>query len=199
MARIIGPDFKRSRRLSFSILETNKEFFKGKQRQTPPGQQPKRRQKISDYALHLQAKQRIRFMYGINEKQFKNTFFKIRNKKGNTGHNFLFMLETRLDNIIFRGGFTHTRKQARQYVNHGHVAVNGKLVDIPSYNVKPGDVVVLDKRMHNNEMVLSSISNYGTVDWIDRAGFELRIVRMPRRSDINSNLNESYVVEYYNR
>lgn len=162
MSRTNESIFKRSRRLSFSILESDKEFLKGKQRTTPPGEHKRRKLKMSNYALQLQAKQRIRFLYGIGEKHLKNAFLSARNKKGNVGHLFLISLELRLDNVIFRGGLTQTRRQARQFVSHGHISVNGSKVDIPSYKVRLGDVITLNNKLQSNEMVLSSVSNNGS-------------------------------------
>ncbi|MDD6467974.1 MAG: 30S ribosomal protein S4, partial [Erysipelotrichaceae bacterium] len=148
MARITGPVWKKSRRLGFSILETGEELNK---RNYAPGQHgPTKRTKLSNYGLQQREKQRIRFMYGVNEKQFYNTYKKASKMKGVTGHNFLFLLESRLDNVAYRMGLARTRRGARQLVNHGHLLVNGKKVDIPSYICKPGDVIEVKESSKNN-------------------------------------------------
>ncbi len=141
MARYTGPVFKKSRRYGFSILETGKEFAKGKGREYAPGQHGQRRVKMSDYGLHLYEKQKVRYMYGVNEKQFKNTFAKAAKLPGVAGLNFLQTLESRMDNVVYRLGFAETRRQARQLVNHGHFTVNGKKATIPSMQIKLGDKV----------------------------------------------------------
>ena len=136
MARYTGPVWKVSRRLSFSILETGEELQK---RNYAPGQHgPSKRIKLSNYGTQLREKQRVRNMYGLNERQFKNTYVKASKMAGVTGHNLLFTLESRLDNLVYRMGFARTRRAARQLVNHGHVLVNGKKVDIPSAIMTPG-------------------------------------------------------------
>ena len=139
MARYTGPVWKKSRRLSFSILETGEEL---KKRTYAPGQHgPTKRIKLSGYGTQLREKQRVRNMYGINERQFYNTFVKASNMDGMAGLNFLLLLESRLDNLVYRMGFARTRKAARQLVNHGHIEVNGKKVDIPSAQIKPGSEI----------------------------------------------------------
>ena len=147
MARIKGPVWKKSRRLGFSILETGEEL---QRRQYAPGQHgPTKRVKLTNYGLQLREKQRIRYMYGVTERQFGNLYKKAATSKGVTGETFLFMLESRLDNLVYRMGFARTRRGARQLVNHGHVLVNGKKVDIPSYSVKPGAVIEIKERSKN--------------------------------------------------
>ena len=137
MSRFTGSSYKVSRRLGFSTLETGKELAK---KPYIPGQHGnKRGKKLSDYGVQLQEKQKVRFMYGLNEKQFKKVFEKAGKMKGVHGENLLALLESRLDNLTYRLGLASTRKGARQLVNHGHVTVNGKKVNIPSYTCKPGD------------------------------------------------------------
>ena len=141
MARYTGPAWKVSRRLKFSTLENGKEFAIGKngkeRRDYAPGQHGQRRGKLTEYGLQNQEKQKVRFVYGVSEKQFHNTFLKAGKLAGKHGDNFLIMLETRLDNLVYRLGLATTRRQARQLVNHGHITVDGKKVSIPSYFVKP--------------------------------------------------------------
>ena len=150
MSRITGPVWKTSRRLGFSTLETGEELQK---RQYAPGQHgPTKRVKLTNYGLQLREKQKIRFMYGVNERQFYNTFKKASKMKGVKGDNFLFMLESRLDNIVYRMGIARTRRQARQLVNHGHILVNGKKVDIPSAIVKVGSTVEVKEKSKTVEI-----------------------------------------------
>jgi len=138
MARYTGPVWKVSRRLGFSILESGKELNK---RAYAPGQHGQRRRKMTEYGLQLAEKQKVRNMYGLTEKQFRNTYFKASKMQGVSSYNFFCLLESRLDNMVYRLGFATTRRQARQLVNHGHFLVNGKKADIPSYQVKVGDVI----------------------------------------------------------
>lgn len=203
MARITKPVNKTSRRLGFSILETGKEFSKGKQRQYAPGQHgPTKRVKLTNYGIQLREKQRIRYMYGINERQFYNTYKKAAKMSGVTGHNFLFLLESRLDNVVYRMGFATTRRQARQFVNHGHFLVDGKKVDIPSYQVKPGQVIEVKEKSSNmsaiNEALEATLSTPAFVD-VDKNAKKGKYVRLPERAELNSEVNELLVVEYYNR
>ena len=142
MARINGPVWKVSRRLQFSILETGEEFAGKRPRTTAPGKAPDSRPaKLTNYGQQHREKQRIRFMYGVTERQFYNTYLKAQHASGNTGHNFLFLLESRLDNVVYRMNLGRTRRAARQLVNHGHILVDGRKVDIPSFTVKPGYVI----------------------------------------------------------
>ena len=150
MARYTGPSWKQSRRLKFSVLENGKELQK---RNYAPGQHGQRRTKLSEYALQLQEKQKVRFTYGVSEKQFRNLFTKAGKLEGKHGENFLFLLESRLDNLVYRMGFATTRRQARQLVNHGHILVDGKKVDIPSYIVKPGQTVEMKEASRNLQIV----------------------------------------------
>ena len=153
MARNTGPVWKQSRRLNFSVLETGEELVK---RPYIPGQHGSstRRVKLSNYGQQLAEKQKIRFLYGLNERQFANTFFKAVKAKGVTGTVFLQLLESRLDNIVYRMGLARTRKGARQLVNHGHILVNGKKVDIPSYTCKAGDKLQLLRKLWKLHLTL---------------------------------------------
>ncbi|TCG10332.1 30S ribosomal protein S4 [Mycoplasma todarodis] len=201
MARYTGPTFKKSRRYGFSILETGKEFAKGKQRQTPPGQHGARRIKMSDYGLHLHEKQKVRFMYGINEKQFRKTFEKASKLRGVAGINFLQMLETRLDNVVYRMGMAATRRQARQLVNHGHFTLNGKKADIASMQVKLGDVITLKEKSRKNVQIVEAMEAKAPAAWIefDKATFSAKLTRLPERKELNSEINEALIVEYYSK
>ena len=150
MARYTGPSWKLSRRLKFSVLENGKELQK---RNYAPGQHGQRRAKLSEYGLQLQEKQKVRFTYGVNEKQFRNLFEKAGKLPGKHGDNFLMLLESRLDNLVYRLGFATTRRQARQLVNHGHIVVDGNKVDIPSYLCKPGQTIALKESSRSLQIV----------------------------------------------
>src|SRR5690554_1360666 len=200
MARITGPVWKKSRRLSFSILETNQEF---KKRQYPPGQHgPSRRIKLSNYALQLREKQRIRFMYGVTERQFYNTYLKADKLGGNTGHDFLALLEARLDNVVYRMGLSRTRRGARQLVNHGHILVDGKKVDIPSFSVKPGQTIEVKEKSKNLAVIADALeATLNTVEFVtfDKDAKKGTFVRYPERNELNAEVNEALVVEFYSR
>ena len=160
MARYTGPNNKQSRRVGFSVLESGIEFAKGKKRAYGPGQHgADRKRKPSNYSIQLKEKQKARFMYQISEKQFKKLVMESGKMKGVHGENLLFLLESRLDNIVYRAGFASTRRGARQLVNHGHVTVNGKKVDIPSYRVKPGDVVAIKENSADHKGVEIALAN----------------------------------------
>jgi|SRR5690348_2510157 small subunit ribosomal protein S4 len=154
MSRYIGPLWRKSRALGISLLENKKEFSKGKKRTTIPGQHGNntRRRRASAYSLQNKEKQKIRFLYGLRERQLRNLFIKLKNKKGELAYNLLLTLESRLDNLVFRSGLG-TRRFARQLVNHGHFTVNGEKVDIPSYQVKIGDVIELSEKIFNNDKI----------------------------------------------
>lgn len=201
MARVKGPVWKKARRLEFSILETGQEL---KKRQYAPGQHgpTARRGKLSEYALQLREKQRIRFMYGVTERQFYNTYLKSTKIKGVTGHNFLALLEARLDNVVYRLGFARKRAAARQLVNHGHILVDGKKVDIPSFSVKPGSTIEVKEASKGLDVIKESLSvTLSNVDFVsvDKDNLKGVFVRYPDRNELNMELNESLVVEFYNR
>ncbi|MEE1411664.1 MAG: 30S ribosomal protein S4 [Bulleidia sp.] len=200
MARYTGPVWKKARRLSFSVLETGVEL---KKRTYAPGQHgPTKRVKLSNYGLQLREKQRIRNMYGLNERQFANLFDKASRMDGMAGVNFLILLESRLDNLVYRMGFARTRAAARQLVNHGHILVDGKKLDIPSAQIKPGTVISVREKSLNNKTIAESLeSNISTPAFVevDKEKKSGKFVRLPERNELNQDLNESLVVEYYNR
>ena len=199
MARYTGPSWKQSRRLKYSVLENGKELQK---RNYAPGQHGQRRAKLSEYAQQLQEKQKVRFTYGVNEKQFRNLFNKAEKLEGKHGENFLFLLESRLDNLVYRLGFASTRRQARQLVNHGHIVVDGNKVDIPSYIVKPGQTIALKETSRNLQIVKEALENtvvrLGFVSYDDVKGVGT-YVRLPERSEILPEIRENLIVEFYNR
>ncbi len=200
MARYTGPAFKKSRRLGFSTLENGKELAR---RPYAPGQHgTDRKRKSSEYGIQLQEKQKVRFMYGLTEKQFRRTFERAEKMKGIAGTNFLKLLESRLDNVVYRMGLANTRRGARQLVNHGHILVNGKKVDIPSFNVKPGMTITLKETSLEHPAVKVALENniarpaYVEFDTKKMVG---TYVRYPERNELNAEINESLIVEFYNR
>ena len=203
MARYTGPNNRQSRRLGFSVLESGGEFSKGRGRSYGPGQhRADRKKKPSNYSIQLTEKQKARFMYQVSEKQFAKLVNDAGKMKGVHGENLLFLLESRLDNLVYRAGFATTRRGARQLVNHGHVTVNGKKVDIPSYRVKLGDVVSLKEDDKNLKVVTESLEKTTKrVDFVsyDEAKKELTFVRRPERNELNADINESLIVEFYSR
>ena len=200
MSRYTGPAYKKSRRLGFSTLENGKELAK---RPYAPGiHGTSRRKKVSEYGIQLQEKQKVRFMYGLNEKQFRRTFDKASKMKGIAGENFLKLLESRLDNLVYRMGLATTRRAARQVVNHGHILVNGNKVDIPSYICKPGDVIsVKENSMEHKAIKLSLEQNIKTPAFVEFDNKKLTgtFLRLPERNELNAEINESLIVEFYNR
>lgn len=199
MARYTGPNNKQARRVSFSILENGKDL----KRPYGPGQHGNdRKKKPSNYAIQLNEKQKVRFMYGISEKQFARLVKESGKMKGVHGENLLILLESRLDNIVYRIGFATTRRASRQLVNHGHITVNGKKVDIPSYRVKPGDVISICENSKEHKGVEIALANTKSrVDYInyDEKKMQGTYVRFPQRSELNAEINESLIVEYYSR
>jgi small subunit ribosomal protein S4 len=200
MSRYTGSIWKKSRRLGISLTGTGKELDK---RPYAPGQHgPNSRRKISEYGLQMQEKQKLRFMYGLNERQYKNLFVKAGKMKGIHGENFMILLESRLDNLVYRLGFARTRRQARQLVNHGHVLVDGKRVDIPSYSVEPGQVIGLRERSQKLDIIKESIEANSFVPeytTFDAEKFEGTYTRYPERSELPAEINEQLIVEFYSR
>ena len=200
MSRYTGSSYKQARRTNFSLLENGKELAR---RPYGPGQHGQdRKRKASSYSDQLKEKQKVRFMYGLNERQFAKTFKEAGKLKGIHGTNLLILLESRLDNLVYRLGFAPTRRAARQLVNHGHITVNGKKVDIPSYRVKVGSTIGLREESKDHKAVKEALSKV-----IKRAEFVTfddskilgTFVRLPERSELNPEINEELIVEFYNR
>ena len=194
--------------------ETEKLFLKGdrcytekcaiERRQYPPGQHGQRRGKLSDYGVQLREKQKVRKIYGLLENQFRSTFERAERKKGVTGEVLLQLLETRLDNVVYRMGFAPNRNSARQLVTHGHFLVNGRKVNIPSYVVRVGDMVELKAASRNIGIVTDNISKMehrGVPAWLemDYPGFKGKILQVPTREDIQLTANEQLIVELYSK
>lgn len=201
MSRYTGPNYKVSRRLGYSILETGEELLK---RTTIPGQHGDARpKKKTEYGTQLIEKQKMRFTYGLSEKQFRRFFVIAKsNKDQKTGVALFQLLESRLDNLVFRMGFAKTRRQARQLVNHGHITVNGKKIDIPSYICKINDVISFKEKSMNLQIVKENVEakpnvpSYVTVDNNKLIG---TYTRLPERSELTKEIDESQIIEYYNR
>ena len=199
MARYTGPSWKISRRLKYSVLENGKEL---KKRPYAPGQHGQRRGKISEYGTHLQEKQKVRFTYGMSEKQFRKLFDFAGKLKGKHGDNFLMLLESRLDNLVYRLGLANTRRQARQLVNHGHITVNGQKVDIPSYLVKPKSIIGVKESSHKLSIIqdaLAAVVSRKEYVSFDESKMEGEFIRYPERSEILPDIKENLIVEFYSR
>ena len=200
MARYTGAQYKKSRHLGFSTLENGKELARRPYAPGIHGQD--RRRKLSEYGVQLQEKQKVRFMYGLNEKQFAKTFKRATKMAGITGENLLQLLETRLDNVVYRMGMATTRRAARQVVNHGHITVNGVKVDIPSYTVKPGDVIAVKEQSLDHPAIKVAVEatlNRPAYVEFDANKLTGKYLRYPDRSELNPDINEALIVEYYNR
>ena len=200
MSRYTGPAYKKSRRVSFSTLENGKDLAR---RSYKPGQHGQdRKAKPSNYSEQLNEKQKVKFTYGMTEKQFHQLFNKAGKMEGIHGENFLKLLESRLDNIVYRMGLSTTRRGARQIVNHGHVLVNGKKVNIPSFMCKPGDVISVKEASKDHKAIKASLDSINhTVDYVnfDKNKLEGTYVRYPERSELSAEINEALIVEYYSR
>lgn len=199
MARYTGPKFKLSRRLGISLSGTGKEL----KRAFPPGQHgPGQRKKLSGYGIQLQEKQKLRHMYGLGEKQFRNLFDKASKMQGIAGENFMILLESRLDNLVYRLGLANSRAGARQLVAHGHVTVNGKKVDVPSYTVSTGDVIGLRERSRALSSIKEALANRNFLpNYLEFAdsSMEGKFIRLPERSELAQEIDEKQIVEFYSR
>ncbi|MDU3829860.1 MAG: 30S ribosomal protein S4 [Staphylococcus sp.] len=201
MSRYTGPSWKQARRLGLSLTGTGKELAR---RNYVPGQHgPNNRSKLSEYGLQLAEKQKLRFTYGVGEKQFRNLFVQATKIKGGIlGFNFMLLLERRLDNVVYRLGLATTRRQARQLVGHGHIEVDGKRVDIPSYTLKPGQVISVREKSQNLDIIKESVEiNNFVPEYLDFDADSLKgtFVRLPERSELPAEINEQLIVEYYSR
>lgn len=200
MARYTGPKNKLFRNWGVKDLSNRK--LTSSMRQSASGQHGAVRKKLSEYALHLNEKQKIRLTYLVSEKQFAKYYTEAARRKGVTGTILLQLLESRLDNVLFRAGFGITRSQTRQMVNHGHVLVNGKKVDIPSYLLKAGDVVTVKSRSTNFfNTVIGSIDLACAPAWmtIDREALKITFDRLPEREELDPDFKEQLVIEYYSK
>ena len=201
MARYRGPIVKKSRRLGIPLSDKSARIME--KRPNPPGERTGRgMRKMSDYGRHLLEKQRFRYLYGILEKQFRNCVRKAMSKSGVAGDNLLQMLETRLDNMVYRAGFTRTIREARQLVTHKHIMVNGKVINIPSYQVLPGMKMQVAEDMQNNAQLRNAVgvstANYDYLE-ISRPDLSFVLTQVPTREMIPVELSENMVIEYYSK
>jgi len=200
MARYTGPSNKLFR--NYGVKDLSNRKLTSSMRQTESGQHGAVRKKLSEYAIHLNEKQKIRLTYLVSEKQFAKYYRESARRKGVTGTILLQLLESRLDNILFRAGFGITRKQSRQIVNHGHVLVNGKKVDIPSYTVSAGDVITIKARSNDYlKTVMSTIDLSCAPAWmtVDAEGLKITYDRVPEREELDPEIKEQLVIEYYSK
>ena len=202
MARYTGPTTRINRRFGMALFPPNKAF----ERKTyPPGQHgPRLRRRQSDYSIALAEKQKLRYMYGLTEKQFRLTFNRAKKQRGVTGEIFLQLLETRLDNAVYQMGFARTRQAARQFVNHGHILVNGTKVDIPSFNMSEGEVVTVRDKTSSRQLATRNLedSQYRAVPaWlsVNTDTMQGNVMRFPATEDLDQSINVQLIVEYYSR
>lgn len=201
MSRYTGPSWRLSRRLGVSLSGTGKELAR---RPYAPGDHGNdRRGSLSEYGTQLREKQKLRFMYGLTERQFRNLFKRAgKIKEGTHGTNFMVLLERRLDNMVYRLGLATTRRQARQLVNHGHITVDGKRVDIPSYEVAVGQIIGVREKSKDLDIIQNAVdavvARPSYVEF-DADKLEGKLVRLPAREDMNADIDESLIVEFYNK
>lgn len=201
MSRYTGPSWRVSRRLGMSLSGTGKELAR---RNYAPGDHGNdRRGRLSEYGMQLREKQKLRYMYGMTERQFRNLFKRAgKIKEGTHGTNFMILLERRLDNMVYRLGLATTRRQARQLVNHGHITVDGNRVDIPSFEVKVGQVISVRDKSKNLDVIKNAVeavvARPSYVEF-DADKLEGKLVRLPGREDMNADIDEALIVEFYNK
>ncbi|MBO8448266.1 MAG: 30S ribosomal protein S4 [Bacteroidetes bacterium] len=200
MARYIGPTTKIARKFGEPIFGTDKDFEK---RNYPPGQHglARKRKKTSEYGIQLKEKQKVKYTYGVLERQFRNTYEKASRMKGQKGENLIFLLESRLDNIVYRMGIAPTRAAARQLVSHCHITLNGVVCNIPSAQVKPGDVVAVRERSKSLEVIQNCVASAPKYSWIefDSKALTGKYLNVPVREEIPETINEQLIVELYSK
>ena len=200
MARYTGPSTKIARKFGEPIFGSDKYFEK---RNYPPGQHglAAKRKKQKDYSMQLKEKQKVKYMYGVLERQFHNTYNKASRMAGQKGENLIFLLESRLDNIVYRLGIAPTRAAARQLVSHHHITLNGSVCSIPSTQVKPGDTVAVRERSKSLEVIQNSVADtckYAWIEW-NRADLSGKFLNLPERTEIPETINEQLIVELYSK
>ena len=200
MARYIGPTTLIARKFGEPIFGTDKDFEK---RNYPPGQHglARKRKKTSEYGIQLKEKQKVKYTYGVLERQFRNTYEKASRMKGQKGENLIFLLESRLDNIVYRMGIAPTRAAARQLVSHCHITLNGVVCNIPSAQVKPGDVVAVRERSKSLEVIQNCVASAPKYSWIefDSKALTGKYLNVPVREEIPETINEQLIVELYSK
>jgi small subunit ribosomal protein S4 len=200
MARYTGPKRRLSRREGVALFTKDAAFIERKGAVKPGQKGIRRPRKLSEYGLQLREKQKAKRTFGMLEKQFRNYFQKASKAKGNTGENLLKFLEMRLDNIVYKLGFSPSRAGARQLVSHAHVTVDNKKVNIPSYQVKAGSTVAIIGKMLDNTQVRKSLTDASALpEWLERKATVGKVLRLPERSEMEQGINESMIVEYYSR
>ncbi|MCV3733994.1 30S ribosomal protein S4 [Ureaplasma miroungigenitalium] len=200
MSRYTGSIYRKSRHLGFSLLENNKEFNTGKKRTYGPGQHGNKKVKLSNYGQQLLEKQKLMYLYGLNDRQFRR-LYKVAMKKGGVlTLDLLQVLESRLDSVVFRAGLAPTRRAARQLVNHNHVLVNDKKNNIPSALLSVGDVISLKASAFDIPIIKNTQNKASPfIDTIDAEKKVFKLARLPEREELPADVNEAYVVEWYNR
>ncbi len=200
MARYTGPTTKIARKFGEPIFGPDKDFEK---KNYPPGQHglAKKRKKVSEYGTQLKEKQKVKYSYGLLERQFRSLYNKASRMKGQTGHNLLFLLESRLDNLVYRMGIAPTRAAARQLVSHRHILHNGKLCNIPSVIVQPGDTISVRERSRSLEVIQNSIGETAKYSWVEwnQSDMTGKFLNVPERTEIPENINEQLIVELYSK
>ena len=200
MARYTGPSTKIARKFGEPIFGADKDFEK---RNYPPGQHglASKRKKKSEYGTQLKEKQKVKYTYGLLEKQFRNLYEKASRMKGQKGENLIILLESRLDNIVYRMGIAPTRAAARQLVSHAHITLNGVVCNIPSAHVKPGDVVAVRERSKSLEVITASVASASKYSWIefDAKSLTGKYINVPVRAEIPETINEQLIVELYSK
>ena len=200
MARYTGPSTKIARKFGEPIFGTDKDFEK---RNYPPGQHglASKRKKKSEYGTQLKEKQKVKYTYGLLERQFRNLYEKASRMKGQKGENLIILLESRLDNLVYRMGIAPTRAAARQLVNHAHITLNGVVCNIPSAHVKPGDVVAVRERSKSLEVITNSVASASKYSWIefDAKALTGKFLNVPVRTEIPETINEQLIVELYSK
>ena len=208
MARYTGPRCRLCRRAGMKLFLKGERCYTPKcafeKRKYPPGQRPKRGIRISDYLIQLKEKQKLKRIYSLMEKQFRILYEKAENMKGDTGENLILLLERRLDNVVYKMCFASSRAQARQLVRHGHILVNGRKVDIPSYMVKAGDEISIKEKSRKMYPILKSLTRLETTplpEWIsvDPEKFTGKVLRLPEPKDIDLQINPQLIVEFYSK
>ncbi|MCQ2149974.1 MAG: 30S ribosomal protein S4 [Bacteroidales bacterium] len=200
MARYTGPSTKIARKFGEPIFGSDKDFEK---RNYPPGQHglASKRKKVKEYGTQLKEKQKVKYMYGVLERQFRNTYDKAARMQGQKGENLLILLESRLDNVVYRLGIAPTRAAARQLVSHSHITLNGEVCNIPSAQVKPGDTVAVRERSKSLEVIQSSIASARKYAWLefDSKNVSGKYLNLPTRVEIPENINEQLIVDLYSK
>ncbi|MBQ9310112.1 MAG: 30S ribosomal protein S4 [Bacteroidales bacterium] len=200
MARYTGPTTKIARKFGEPIYGADKDFEK---RNYPPGQHglASKRKKQREYGIQLKEKQKVKYMYGVLERQFRNTYDKASRMPGQKGENLVLLLESRLDNVVYRLGFAPTRAAARQLVSHRHITLNGAVCNVPSAQVKAGDTVAVRERSKNLEVITASVANATKYSWLEADSQNLsgKFLNLPLRADVPENINEQLIVDLYSK